>query len=90
MVNEALEKFGIQENKLYPLRFLYDVLYEIGIIRMTRESFTSDWFDRKVRAGEIVVPKKLTKTSNWYLSGKQIAEITRAYLPGGTGEYNGS
>ena len=87
MVNEALKKFGIEENKLYPLRFLYNVLYEIGIIRMTRESFTSDWFDRKVIAGEIIVPNKLKKTHNWYLTGKQIAEITRAYLPGGKGEY---
>lgn len=87
MIEEALQKFAIESNKYYKLTILYKVLYEVGLTRMKRSSFTTDWWERKINQGTLILPEK-QPTEKWKLSGKQIREIVFSFAPEGKGSYD--
>ena len=88
MIEEALKKYGIVDDKFYRLAMLHSVLTELGIINMQRESFTSVWFRRRIEKGSLIFPDKSNKTDRWLLTGKQIRSIVKAFVPGGKGHYD--
>lgn len=88
MIDEILKKYGIVDNKFYRVAILYQVLTDLGIINMQRKSFTSVWFRRRIEAGSIILPKKHDNSSYWFISGKQLEGIVRAFIPEGKGYYN--
>lgn len=87
MIDEALQKNEVNPNKFYSLSKLYDVMLELGLTDMKRSSFTTDWINRRIEKGVLTLPPK-RGYERWKLTGKQIEEIVRAFIPGGSGAYH--
>ena len=86
MIDEVLATYNLKDDKYYRLDQLYQIMQDIGLINMNRSSFTSDWMRRKIENKELVLPEKMNHAI-WYLTGKMIKDIVRAFVPGGKGSY---
>lgn len=86
-VDEAFKKYAVEPHRFYPVKKLYEIMYEVGLVRMKRESFTRDWIGRKIVSKKLILPEKKA-TEHWQLTGKQIKEIVYAFAPGGAQRYS--
>jgi hypothetical protein len=86
-LDEALKKYNLTKTRYYNLNMLYTIMTELGLVAMNRDSFTRDWFSRRVEAGAITLPRKPVN-AHWRLTGDQMKKIIIAFAPGGTGIYD--
>lgn len=86
IVEEALKKFGIKDNRVYGLLELYKVMDEIGIVTCNRWSFASDFVNRNIKNGNLVLPQR-PERKPWKIYGYQLREIVEAFMPGGSREW---
>lgn len=86
-IDEVFKKYEVEPMRFYPAKKLYEIMYELGLVRMNRDSFTRNWIERKVKKGRLILPEK-ELTAHWWLTGKQIREIVYAFAPGGKQRYD--
>jgi len=87
MIDEALAIYNLKNDKYYRLDQLYQIMQDIGLINMTRSSFTSDWMRRKIESKELILPPKMNH-AYWRITGRMIKDIVRAFVPSGKGSYD--
>lgn len=83
----ALKRYKIEDNKYYSSLALYDIMSELGLIRMKPYNFARDWIRRRRLEGTLVIPEKVG-SRQWKLTGKMIRDIVYAFAPGGSGRYD--
>lgn len=83
-INPIFESNNINDNRLYPVTTLHKIMTDIGMTRMKRSSFTTDFINRKIHTGELIMPPKAA-FDRWRLTGRQMKEIVLAFMPGGDG-----
>lgn len=86
MIDQVLQNHNIEPDKLYATTVLYDLMFEIGLTNMKRESFTTDFINRNIAKGLLVLPTIALRKR--FFTGKQMEGIIRAFLPGGKGFYD--
>ena len=79
-------EMDIRDYKYYPISTLHYILNELGLTRLTRNSFGADFLSRKVKNGTLVLPPK-PAFSHHKLTGEQMKQIVRAFSPGGSGKW---
>lgn len=86
-IDKVLAEHNLEPLRYYDLAVLYTIMTDLGLVSMNRDSFTRDWFSRKVKIGKIVLPQKPAGI-RWQLSGHQIKQIILSFAPGGEGKYD--
>ena len=85
-LDKLFREMDIRDYKYYPIATLHYILNELGLTRLTRNSFGADFISRKVKNGTLVLPPK-PAFSHHKLTGEQIKQIVRAFSPGGSGKW---
>lgn len=88
MIDEMLKKYEIEEDRFYDLGKLHEVLFGLGLTALKRSSFTTAWWDRRRKKGTIIFPDKSSRVEEWRMTGKQLKDIVKAFVPGGRGHYD--
>jgi hypothetical protein len=87
-LDEVLKRLNIiDQQRYYPVKKLYQVLYELGLITMTEHTFSANWWGLRIRTGKIVMPEQ-PRFAKWKITYQQIVDITKAFMPGGPQYYN--
>jgi hypothetical protein len=86
-ITEIFKKHGVEDHRFYPVTKLHELMVDIGITNMKRASFTTDFINRKVGTGEIIMPPK-RPFGRWKLTGSQMRGVVNAFLPGESGYWS--
>lgn len=87
MIDEILQKHEVIDYRLYRVSKLYEVLTDLGLIKMKRSGFTTNFINRKINQGKLKLPPK-GAFDRHYITGKQIKGIVLAFIPGGKGSWS--
>lgn len=83
-IDSIFKENKINANRFYPITRLHEIMTDLGLTRMQRSSFTTDFINRKINTGELIMPPK-APFDRWRLTGEQMKEIVLAFMPGGDG-----